>query len=90
MGQYLMDKLIPSVRQNALQRVCKAYRPSVSVTFVLQELGFDSKRKKEVKGAMTWMKSCGCVFDKDGMLLTKDTVLKGGDAVVGGVKNSLI
>ncbi|KAL3758053.1 hypothetical protein ACHAWU_002986 [Discostella pseudostelligera] len=87
MGNYLMDKLIPSVRQGALQRICKAYRPSVSVSFVLQELGFDIKRKKEVKGAMTWMTNCGCIFE-DGMLLTKDTTLKVGESVGG--KNSLI
>lgn len=90
MGNYLMDKLIPSVRQGALQRICKAYRPSVSISFVLHELGFDIKRKKEVKAAMEWMTSCGCIFE-GGMLLTKDTILKGGDAVMGGgVKNSLI
>jgi hypothetical protein len=50
-------------------------------------LGFDIKRKKEVKGAMTWMTNCGCIFE-DGMLVTKDTVMKVGESV--GVKNSLI
>ena len=90
MGNYLMDKLVPSVRQGALQRICKAYRPAVPASFVLHELGFDVKRKKEVKAAMAWMTRCGCIIE-DGMLITKDTILKGGDIVMGGgVKNSLI
>jgi hypothetical protein len=89
MGNYLMDKLIPSVRQSALQRICKAYRPSVPAAFVLGELGFDVKRKVEVRGGMEWMTSCGCIFN-DGLLITKDTILRGADAVQGGAKNSLI
>ncbi len=86
MGDYLMDKIVPSVRQGALQRICKAYRPSVSAEFVLKELGFDTKSPEEVEGGMEWMASCGCKFD-GGTLVTKDTALKEGGT---GVKNSLI
>jgi len=86
MSDYLMDKIVPSVRQGALQRICKSYRPSVSANFVLKELGFDIQDRNEVEGGRAWMERCGCKFDGD-VLLTKDTVLK---ESVGGVKNSLI
>lgn len=87
MGDYLMDKIVPSVRQGALQRICKGYRPSVPENFVLKELGFDAKNKEEVRRGMAWLKSCGCKFE-GGSLLTKDTVLTESAAV--GVTNSLI
>ena len=59
MGDYLMDKIVPSVRQGALQRMCKAYKPSVSTEFVLKELGFDVTSREEVEGGKAWMTSCG-------------------------------
>ena len=86
MGDYLMDKIVPSVRQSALQRICKAYRPSVPAEFVLKELGFDIKSPGEVEGGMEWMAGCGCKFE-GGALVTRDTVLREGGT---GVKNSLI
>ena len=86
MGDYLMDKIVPSVRQGALQRMCKAYKPSVPAEFVLKELGFDVSSREEVEGGKAWMTSCGCKFDGE-MLNTKETVLREGGAQV---KNSLI
>jgi len=66
---FLMDHLVPSVRFWALQRICKAYRPSVSTNFVLHELGF----AKEQELASKWLESCGCVLSKDRKFLqTKD------------------
>lgn len=85
MSDYLMDKIVPHVRRDALQRMCRAYRPSVSAQFVLKELGFDVQNKEEAEGGKVWMESCGCVFE-GGLLMTKNTVLK--EAVA--VKNSLI
>lgn len=70
-----MDKIVPSIRQGALQRICKAYKPSVSLEFVLKELGFDTQNKDEVEGGKAWMESCGCKFEGD-MLVTKDTIIK--------------
>lgn len=87
MGDYLMDKIVPSVRQGALQRICKGYRPSVPANFVMKELGFDVKNKEEVRGGTSWMKGCGCKF-VGGSLVTKDTVLK--ESIAVGAKNSLI
>jgi hypothetical protein len=86
MGDYLMDKIVPSIRQFALQRICKAYRPDVSAAFVLKELGFDPKNERDTLGGKMWMESCGCKFDGD-TFLTKDTALTESTM---GVKNSLI
>ena len=58
----------------------------MNTDFVLKELGFDVKNRKEVAGGKAWLEGCGCKFDGE-MLLTKDTVLK---ESVAGVKNSLI
>ncbi|KAL3802975.1 hypothetical protein HJC23_011598 [Cyclotella cryptica] len=86
MGDFLMDKIVPSMRQFALQRICKAYRPSVGTDFVLKELGFDPNNKQNAAIGKVWMESCGCKFDGDN-LLTKDTILTESNL---GVKNSLI
>jgi len=86
MGDFLMDKIVPSIRQAAMQRICKAYRPSVEVDFVLKELGFDPSDKRDVLNGKVWMESCGCKF-AGSSLLTKDTVLTESTL---GVKNSLI
>ena len=70
----LMNYIVPNMRQLALRRICKAYRPSVPADFVLRELGFDANLEKE---GLEWMESCGCVFSDDKKdLKTKDCVLR--------------
>jgi hypothetical protein len=69
-GVCLMKFMIPNVRYWALQRVCKAYRPSVSLNFVLQELGFDAADEGK-----TWLESCGVVIVHD-EVVTKDSVVQ--------------
>ena len=86
MGDFLMDKIVPSIRQSALQRMCKAYRPSVDINFVLKELGFDPSDKQDFVNGKVWLESCGCKFDGVSFL-TKETVLTESTL---GVKNSLI
>ena len=86
MAGLLMDKIVPSVRQCALQRICKAYRPSVSTSFVLKELGFDPENEHDFKSGKAWMESRGCKFDGDS-LLTRDSILTESTT---GIKNSLI
>uniref|UniRef100_A0A7S2KR89 SAC3/GANP/THP3 conserved domain-containing protein n=1 Tax=Skeletonema marinoi TaxID=267567 RepID=A0A7S2KR89_9STRA len=86
MSDYLMDKIVPSIRQSALQTICKAYRPSVSTSFVLRGLGFNPDDKQEYLSGKAWMESCGCKFEGDN-LITKDTLLRESSSAV---KNSLI
>jgi hypothetical protein len=86
MSDYLMDKIVPSIRQSALQTICKAYRPSVSTSFVLRELGFNPDDKQEYLSGKAWLESCGCKFEGDNFN-TKDTVLRESAPAV---KNSLI
>ena len=86
MSDYLMDKIVPSVRLIALQTICKAYRPSVSTSFVLRELGFNPDDGQEYLSGKAWMESCGCRFEGDN-LMTKDTLLR---EISPAVKNSLI
>ena len=86
MSDYLMDKIVPSVRASGLQTICKAYRPSVSTSFVLRELGFNPDDKQEYLSGKAWLESCGCKFEGDNFI-TKDTVLSESSPAV---KNSLI
>lgn len=74
---YLMDFLVPTVRQWSLQRMCKAYRPSIPVGFVLSELGFD---EEDFELGSKWLESCGCVLSDDRQILeAKDTVVHESD-----------
>ena len=84
-ASFLMNFLVPNVRQVALNRICKAYRPSIEVKFVLSELGFSTKKSDD---GMDWLKSCGCVLSSDEeRLLTKESVIRESDQKV---QNSLI
>jgi hypothetical protein len=77
-GAALMDRIVPSFRYMALQRICTAYRPTVEVDFVLQELGFCVE--KEWDSNCAWLESCGCVLSDDtATWITKDTILRESD-----------
>ena len=89
MGAYLMDFLVPQVRQTALQRIHKAYRPCVETSHVLSELGFDVSDTNDAEEGHKWLQSCGCKLNGDRKLfLTKDSFLKESDLVI--KKSSLI
>jgi hypothetical protein len=73
----MMAFLVPTVRHWSLHRICKAYRPSVPVDFVLSELGFE---KDEFEHASKWLESCGCVLSDDReTLVAKDSVFRESD-----------
>lgn len=42
LGNFILDQTLDNWRIKALQRMMKAYRPSLDVNFVLQSLEFDS------------------------------------------------
>mmetsp|Transcript_29087 Transcript_29087/g.39971 ORF Transcript_29087/g.39971 Transcript_29087/m.39971 type:complete len:569 (+) Transcript_29087:179-1885(+) len=75
MGMYILDLLVSNYRLQALQRICKGYKPDVAVSFVAQELAFDCDEL-----CVEFMKKLGCVVVKGspevGQLLnTKDSVV---------------
>lgn len=89
-GVYLMDNMIPQMRSVGLKCMMKAYRPSLSVGFLLTELGFacggESDQLAKKRGIL-WLKGCGCVFEPDNnMISAKDTILD--EAFLAGTKKS--
>eukprot|EP00521_Asterionellopsis_glacialis_P006273 CAMPEP_0195281204 /NCGR_PEP_ID=MMETSP0707-20130614/618_1 /TAXON_ID=33640 /ORGANISM="Asterionellopsis glacialis, Strain CCMP134" /LENGTH=841 /DNA_ID=CAMNT_0040340071 /DNA_START=31 /DNA_END=2556 /DNA_ORIENTATION=- len=76
LGAFLMDIMVPQIRFGALQRVCKAFRPSLPVKFILNEFGFDYEDCAQFKEGKDWLISCGCAISDDGKtLLTKDSAV---------------
>ncbi|KAG7382473.1 hypothetical protein PHYPSEUDO_004806 [Phytophthora pseudosyringae] len=46
MAGYLMDVMVPAIRLNALRAMCKAYRPTISVQCIRDELKLEGKAGK--------------------------------------------
>ena len=65
MGAYLMDYLVPGMRFSILCVICKAYRPSISVKYVLSKLGFDANNTEDFQLGLKWIRSCGGVLSSD-------------------------
>lgn len=75
-GSYLMDMMLDHVRGLGLQCMVKAYRPSLSTHFMLEELGFSFNGELDVEEGITWLRNYGCKFNEDeSLVLTKDSVL---------------
>lgn len=79
LGKFILNNMLDEIRLKALQRMVKAYRPSVEVKFVVNELGFDVPQK-----GITFMKHLGCLIEgldnsSDNLATaiwnTKDTVI---------------
>eukprot|EP00797_Seminavis_robusta_P030856 Sro656_g182390.1 Leukocyte receptor cluster member 8 homolog (488) ;mRNA; r:24395-26494 len=81
LGGMLISRSVPIMRHLALQRICRAYRPSVAFVFALKELGFSVETAKEIDDGKKYLLSCGCVFnDEDGSeIQTKNTVVRESD-----------
>ncbi|GAX26879.1 hypothetical protein FisN_9Lh173 [Fistulifera solaris] len=76
LGAFLMDHIIPTMRFNGLQRICRVYRPTVELDFVAQELGFG----EDMERCRKYLQSCSCLLSEDGAIInTKDTVLNESD-----------
>jgi SAC3 family protein LENG8/THP3 len=84
-GQYLTARIVPTVRYRAVQRIAKAYRPSVETNFCLRQLGFNESAAQQEEGVQ-WMESCGCVLEGN-EFIAKDTIIHEPQAEK---KNSLI
>ena len=87
LGKMLLNLMVPTVRHWALQRICRAYRPAVEVSFVLSEIGL-SVSDQDLEKGKEYLMSCGCVLNDCGSeILAKDTVVRESDL---GEKKSLI
>jgi len=77
MSAYLLDFMVGPIRFAALQRMCKAYRPSLEVKFLLSELGFIVNDSRGWRDGVEWLKSCGCLLSDDDLTWnTKDSVVR--------------
>jgi hypothetical protein len=56
LGNCILDLMAGPYRFKTLQRMFKAYKPSVEEDFVLQELGFEDK-----DSGVTFLESSGCL-----------------------------
>ena len=62
LGVHIMEKLLKTMRVGALKRIVKAYRPTISLSFVLRELLFDTD---EV--GVAFLQACGVVLTPGGL-----------------------
>lgn len=69
--------MVSPLRFAALQRICKAYCPSLDVKFALCELGFIVGDPRGWRDGIEWLKSCGCLLSDDDLTWnTKDSVVR--------------
>ncbi|CAN0433393.1 unnamed protein product [Ectocarpus sp. 12 AP-2014] len=61
LGQHIMQKLLKTMRVEALRRIIKAYRPTISLSFVLGELIFDRD-----EDGVAFLQACGVIFTPNG------------------------
>ncbi|CAM9168624.1 unnamed protein product [Ascophyllum nodosum] len=62
LGQHIMQKLLPPMRVEALRQIVKAYRPTISVAFVLSELLFSAQEDGKI-----FLRKCGVDFTPNGL-----------------------
>ena len=78
MSPYLMDHMVEHVRFAALQMMIRGYKPSVSMNFALDELGYDSSPQEREQGkSMLLNHGCAIKESAEGeeVISSTDTVL---------------
>lgn len=74
MGNYILDLMLDNYRLQALQRMVRAYKPSLPLDFVVRTLAFDDR-----DAAAELLTKAGCVLaqsaDGETELNTKDSVV---------------
>ena len=91
LGRCLTQRMVATMQWRALVRIAKAYRPTVAIDFVLQQLGFFSCSKDEEdeenrQTGRQWLLSCGCILTET-EFITKDSIIHEPQEQI---KNSLI
>jgi hypothetical protein len=56
LGNCILDLMVGAYRFRTLQRIFRAYKPSIEESFVIQELGFESQ-----EAGKEFLASAGCV-----------------------------
>ncbi len=74
MGNYLLDLMVDNFRLQALQKVVRAYKPSVPLDFAMRALGFEDSPDE----GLELLRKAGCVVAEgpEGTEInTKDSVV---------------
>lgn len=91
LGAYLMDAIIPQMRASAMKSMMQAYRPTLSVDFILNEIGFTLNGILEKEEGLAWLKGCGCKFSADKEhVMTKESCELNESYLAGNRTSSLI
>ena len=62
MGTYILDLMVDTMRVQALQKMCRAYRPEpLKLLFVLSELAFDDTVSEHIIG-IEFLRKVGCII----------------------------
>lgn len=74
MGIYILDHMLDNWRAQAIQKMCKSYKPQVSVDFVLQTLAFigETSENEDAAIGIAFMRKLGCLLEED---LSKESVV---------------
>ena len=63
MGTYILDLMVDTMRVQALQKMCRAYRPEpLKLLFVLSELAFDDDTDSEHIIGIEFLRKVGCII----------------------------
>lgn len=60
MGTYILDMLLDSIRLRAMQRICKAFNPSIAVSVVAETLAME-----DLEEAEEFLHRIGCVIEEE-------------------------
>lgn len=60
MGTYILDMMVDSMRLRAIQRMCKAFNPSIAVQTVMELLAFEDSEEGE-----EFLRRIGCVIEEE-------------------------
>mmetsp|Transcript_15079 Transcript_15079/g.22449 ORF Transcript_15079/g.22449 Transcript_15079/m.22449 type:complete len:359 (-) Transcript_15079:36-1112(-) len=89
LGKKIMNSMVSFMRLKGLERIIKAYRPTVPTSFVIEVLSLeDSNELGTDRTGITYLNSCGLVLSEDGSQvkckesIIKDSVIMAGNSLL--------